>query len=188
MKEYPTLSTNRLFLRPFMISDAKDAQRLGGDPAVVNTLFTLNLCTPGVAHQWICHQHEHFEKGEWVNFAITDIDRGCLLGSVGLDIDPDRSEKAAEIMYWIGKPHWGRGYATEAARAVIRYGFERLYLRRIYARYLVRNLASGRVLEKIGMTLKEYLPHALKKGKIFEDLNVMSMTKEEFWAYENVCG
>lgn len=180
LKEYPILVTERLFLRPFMVSDAKEAQRLGGDPAVVDTLFTLNLCTPGVAHLWICHQHEHFEKGDWVNFAITDISRGLLIGSVGLDFDLDRSEKAAEIMYWIGKPYWGRGYATEAARAVIGYGFERLYLRRIYARYLVRNPASGRVLEKIGMTLKARLPRALKKRKVFEDLNMMSMTREEF--------
>lgn len=180
MKEYPTLLTERLFLRPFMISDAKDAERLGGDWEVVDTLFTLNLCTQGVARQWICHQYEHFEKGDWVNFAVTDIDRGRLIGSVGLDFDPDRLEKAAEIIYWIGRPYWGKGYATEAARAVIGYGFGRLYLRRIYARYLVRNKASGRVLEKIGMTLKECLPRALKKGRVFEDLNVMSMTKEEF--------
>lgn len=180
MKEYPTLLTERLFLRPFMTSDAKDAQRLGGDPAVVDTLFTLNLCTPGVAHQWICHQYEHFEKGDWVNFAITDIDRGRLIGSVGFDFDLDRSQKAAEIIYWIGKPYWGKGYATEAARAVVGYGFGRLYLRRIYARYLVRNPASGRVLEKIGMTHENYLPRHIKKSGVYEDVEVMGILRHQF--------
>lgn len=172
--------TQRLFLRPFLPNDAHDVQRLGGDAAVVATLFTLNLCTPGVAHQWICHQYEHFEKGDWVNFAITDIDRGLLLGSVGLDIDLDRSEKAAEIMYWIGKPYWGKGYVTEAAHAVIGYGFTRLYLRRIYARYLVRNKASARVLEKIGMTRENYLPRHIKKSGVYEDVEVMGILKHQF--------
>ena len=180
MKEYPTLMTERLFLRPFMSNDAHDAQRLGGDPAVVDMLFTLNLCTPGVARQWICHQHEHFVEGDWVNFAITDIDRGLLLGSVGLDIDFDRSEKSAEIAYWIGRPYWGNGYATEAARAVIGYGFGRLYLRRIYARYLVRNKASGRVLEKIGMIHENYLPRHIKKSGVYEDVEVMGIFKHQY--------
>lgn len=180
MKEYPIFATERLFLRPFMISDAKDVQRLGGDPAVVDTLFTLNLCTPGVAHQWICHQHENFEKGAWVNFAVTDLARGLLIGSVGLDINPDRSEEAAEIMYWIGKPYWGKGYATEAARVVVEYGFKRLYLRRIYARYLSRNLASGRVLEKIGMTREGCLPRHIKKSGTYEDVEVMGILRDEF--------
>ena len=179
-KEYPTLQTARLFLRPFLISDAKDAQRLGGDAAVVDTLFRLNLCTPGVAQEWIRHQHEHFEKGEWVNFAITDLERGLLMGSVGLDIDIDLQDHAAEIMYWIGKEYWGKGYATEAAYAVLNYGFKKLHLCRIYARYLARNPASGRVLEKIGMSHKGCLPKSLRKGKTLEDLNMMGITKDEF--------
>lgn len=180
MKEYPTLLTERLFLRPFLASDARDTQRLGGDPAVVDMLFTLNLCTPGVVRQWIFHQHEHFEKGDWVNFAITDIDQGLLIGSVGLDFDLDRSEKAAEIAYWIGKPYWGKGYATEAARVVIEYGFGRLYLRRIYARYFVRNKASARVLEKIGMTRENCLRQHLKKHGKFEDVEMVRILKHEF--------
>ena len=180
MKEYPTLLTERLFLRPFIISDAKDVQRLGGDPSVVDMLFTLNLCTLGVARQWICHQHEHFEKGDWVNFAITDIDRGFLMGSVGLDIDFDRREKTAEIAYWIGRPYRGKGYATEAAHAIIQYGFKKLYLQRIYARYLVRNKASGRVLEKIGMTRENCFHQRLKKHGKWENLETMRILRHEF--------
>ena len=178
MKEYPTLLMNRLFLRPFITSDAQDAQRLGGDPLVVNTLFTLNLCTSGVAHQWICHQHEHFEKGDWINFAITDIDRGLLLGSVGLDID--RCNHNAEIIYWLGKMYWGMGYAIEAAQAVVKYGFEALKLHRIYARYFSRNQASGRVLEKLGMVHEGCLRQHMKKHGKFENLEVMGILKHDF--------
>lgn len=178
MKEYPALETERLFLRPFVTSDAKDVQRLGGDPDVVATMFTLNLCTPGVAQEWIRHQHEHFEKGEWVNFAITDQQSGHLLGSVGLDIN--RSDHNAEIIYWIGKMYWGRGYATEAAHATLVYGFNELRLHRVYARYLSRNPTSGRVLKKIGMTWEGRLRQHLKKRGKFEDLDVMGILKQEF--------
>lgn len=178
MKEYPTLTTKDLFLRPFLPGDAQDVKRLGGDAAVVDTLFTLNLCTPGVAHQWIAHQHEHFEKGEWVNFAITDRVSGHLMGSVGLDID--RLHHNAEIIYWIGKMYWGNGYATQAARATLEYGFNKLYLHRIYARYLARNPASGRVLKKIGMTWEGRLREHLKKRGVFEDIEVMGILRHEF--------
>jgi len=57
-----------------------------------------------------------------------------------------------EVLYALGRHHWGRGYATEAAAASVRFGFERAGLERIVAFALPRNSASRRVLEKIGMT------------------------------------
>ena len=160
------------------MDDAKEVRELGGAPAVVDMLFMLNLCTPGVAQDWICHQHEEFEKGNWVNFAITHGERGRLMGSVGLDID--RLNHNAEIIYWLGEIYWGMGYATEAAHAVMQYGFDELYLHRMYARYLAHNTASGRVLEKLGMIPEGCLRGHLKKHGVFENLNVMGIMKDEF--------
>ena len=180
MKEYPTLWTKRLFLRPFLISDGRVVQRLAGDPEVSGMLFAFDPREPGVAEQWILDQYECFEKGQWVNFAVTDLSRGLLVGSVGLDIDVNPRDNAAEIMYWIGKEYWGKGYATEAARAVLAYGFDTIDLSYIYARYLVRNPASGCVLTKIGMSYKGCLPKSLRKGNTLEDLNMMGITKDEF--------
>ena len=183
MKEYPTLKTKRLFLRPFFTSDAKEVCELGGDPAVVEMLFMLNLCTSGVAREWICHQHEEFEEGNWVNFAITHGESGRLMGSVGLDID--RVNHNAEIIYWLGKEFWGLGHATEAAQAVMQYGFDTLRLHRIYARYLVHNTASGRVLEKLGMTYEGCLRGHLKKNGVYENLNIMSILRNEYEIQKN---
>ena len=180
MKEYPTLWTERLFLRPFLISDAQVVQRLAGDPDVSGTLFTFDPRKPGVAEQWILDQYECYDKGRWVNFAVTDIARGLIMGSIGLDLDIDPCNHAAEIMYWIGKEYWGKGYATESAKVVLGYGFNIIGLNYIYARYLVRNPASGRVLTKIGMNYKGYLPQSLQRGNMFEDLNMMGITKNEF--------
>ncbi len=59
--------------------------------------------------------------------------------------------RCAELGYWIGRFYWGQGYCTEAARQVLRYGFEDLKLNKICARHMQTNPASGRVMQKIGM-------------------------------------
>jgi RimJ/RimL family protein N-acetyltransferase len=72
-----------------------------------------------------------------------------LVGAISLRIE--LPQRRAELGYWVGVPYWGRGFATEAARAMIEFGFRRLSLHRIYAHHFVRNPASGRVMEKAGM-------------------------------------
>ena len=76
---------------------------------------------------------------------------------------------------------WGQGYATEAARAVVAFGFEELGLNRIYAHHMVRNPASGRVLAKIGMEPEGLLRQRVKKWGLFEDVVPMALLREE-WA------
>ncbi len=177
-KSYPTINTERLFLRPFFVSDAKEVQILAGNKEVNRTLFTFDASKNGSAEQWIISQHDHFEKGEWVNLAITEGHLCILIGSVGLEIE--RKNNNAELVYWLGKDYWGQGYATEAARGVVSYGFDELKLHRIYARYFSRNLASGRVLEKLGMTHEGRLRDHLKKFGVYEDLEMAGLLEEEF--------
>ena len=61
-------------------------------------------------------------------------------------------DRRAELGYWIGVPWWNRGYATEAGRALLDFGFGTLGLHRIMAHHMMRNPASGRVMQKLGMT------------------------------------
>ena len=114
----------------------------------LNTLTIPHPYPDGAAEAWIA-AHERppaeGEDGEHV-FAIDD---GELAGLIGLHVKP--RDHAAEIGYWVGVPYWGRGYATEAARAVLRFGFEDLGLNKIYAGYFARNEASGNVMRKLGM-------------------------------------
>ena len=77
-----------------------------------------------------------------------------LVGTVGLHIKSENDR--AEIGYWIGIPCWGKGYATEAAAAVMCFGFQTFPINRIFAMPFGRNPASGRVLQKI------YLSHRVK--------------------------
>ena len=142
MKQCPTIETERLILRPFELSDAKDVQRLAGDWAIADT--TLNVPYPyedGMAEQWISTHEQKFEAGELANFAIVFRAGGTLIGAIGLRI-VQRFDRA-ELGYWIGKPYWNQGYCTEAGHAVLRYGFTELNLNRIHASHLKRNPASG---------------------------------------------
>lgn len=174
--QQPTLETERLRLRPFRTADADDLQRLAGDRAIADT--TLNIPHPyedGLAEKWISNHRDWFECGEQAVFAVTLRPTGELIGAIGLRITPD--DRRAELGYWIGKPYWGHGYCTEAAQAVLDFGFNRLDLNRIYAHHLMRNPASGRVMQKIGMTHEGHLRQHVMKWNVLEDLELYGRLK-----------
>ena len=180
MKTAPTLHTERLILRSFTLEDAADVQRLASDPDVASTTDAIeHPYQDGMVESWIKWCQEAFEKGERVNFAITLRTDGTLIGTVGLLFLTYLTLDSAELGYWIGKPYWDYGYCTEAAKAVITYGFHQHDIDLIYAYYIKRNLASGRVLEKIGMRYANSFPKDIKKG-FFEDTNQYRILKCEF--------
>jgi ribosomal-protein-alanine N-acetyltransferase len=80
-------------------------------------------------------------------------DDGSLIGNCGIRVnDPERRE--ANIGYELDPSHWGKGYATEASRLLLRFGFEDLGMHRIWSRVIAENLRSGRVLLRLGMRLE----------------------------------
>ena len=102
-----------------------------------------------------------------------------MAAPIGL-MNVSREHEKAELGYWIGKPYWNNGYASEAAISVLKFGFEDLDLRRIHAHHLSRNPVSGRVLQKIGMQHEGHLrQHILKWGK-YEDIDMYGILKTEF--------
>ena len=170
------LTTERLLLRSFTITDAPDLHRLINNREVA--LNTLRIPFPypeGEAERWIS---THGEKTDDHVFAVTLRDGADLVGCVGLHVKPEHDH--GEIGYWIGVPYWGAGYATEAARAVMRFGFETLGLHRIFAMHFSRNAASGRVLQKIGMRHEGTLRQHLKKWDQYVDLECYGMDRGEF--------
>lgn len=133
-----------------------------------------------MAEAWINSHRESFERGKALHYAIVLSQRDCLCGAIGLRIDIANIH--AELGYWIGKPFWGRGYCTEAAQTLIRYGFTVLKLNRIYATHFVKNPASGRVMQKVGMAHEGCLrQHIWKWGK-FEDVEQYGLLNSEWQA------
>lgn len=178
MAPRPTLTTARLVLRPFASSDAPVVQRLAGEREIaLNTEHIPHPYPDGAAEAWIETHQERFDAGGEITFAITAVDAG-LVGAVG--IIPQWGHDRAEIGYWIGKPYWNLGYASEAAGAVIRYGFEELRLNRIVAVHFTRNAASGRVMQKNGMRHEGTLRQDRKKWGEYVDVETYGILRSEW--------
>jgi ribosomal-protein-alanine N-acetyltransferase len=170
-----SLRTSRLVLRPLELADVPRLLELAGDRDIaLNTINIPHPYTPEAAEAWVRCQDEIRQHGD-VNFAIDD---GKLVGGIGLRVQ--RDYERAEIGYWIGKPYWGCGYATEAAGAMIRYGFEELKLHRIYAGYFGRNEKSARVMIKNGMKYEGRLREHVKKWDEFVDIVYYGILREEW--------
>ena len=178
MDDRPTLQTDRLILRPFRLADAAEVQRLAGDSRVAE--MTANIPHPyedGMAEEWIGGHAEAFSSGRRVSFAIVRRSGSALVGAIGLVIEKEHDR--AGLGYWIGVPYWNQGYCTEAAWAVLRYGFGSLSLSRIHSGHIARNPASGRVMLKIGMTREGYLRRHIRCRGRTEDLVVYGILRDE---------
>jgi len=138
-------------LRPLELRDAPRVQLLAGERAVAETTALIPHPYPdGAADAWIAVQARELAAGREYTYAVTSSDDGVLVGAIGLR--PVATEHG-HLGFWIGRPYWGRGYATAAARGVIALAFGLLDIDALAASHLKRNPASGRVMEKCGMHL-----------------------------------
>ena len=145
----PILTTGRLTLRGFDQTDAGMVQKLAGNHEVSKS--TLNIPHPyedGMAEQWIDSHEEIWNAKTGIVYAVTLSKTRQLVGAISMH-GIDGSE--GELGYWVGQPHWGKGYCTEAARTLIEFSFEKLNLSSIHAEHLTTNPASGKVMQNIGM-------------------------------------
>lgn len=182
MPQYPRLETDRLNLRNFSMDDCDDVTRMVDDPQIAaNTIEIPHPYEYHMAADWIKSHRKNFNAGQGVVFAITCREAGNLIGAIGLTINS--VDNKAEMGYWIGREYWNKGYATEAGKAVVAYGFDKLGLHRIFGKHLRRNLASGKVMQKVGMLYEGRLREDVKKNGELEDLELYGMLKADY--YEN---
>ena len=132
----------------------------------------------GLAEKWIRSSKIKSATGDLIAFAITLIADSSFLGSISLH--PNDSRKQSEISYWIGKPYWNQGYATEAVAGVLSYAFHNLKFERVYAAPFTRNMASGRVMQKAGMLYEgSQLGPTIKWG-VLENLELYGISRHQF--------
>jgi RimJ/RimL family protein N-acetyltransferase len=135
-----TIATERLLLRPFRRSDTQVFTRLAGDWSVASMTSDIpHPLTEAQARAWL-----RPGRGE-VRFAIEV--NGELVGGAGYY---RRRSGTAELGFWLGQSWWGRGYATEATKAVLKHGFEVSRLPGFTSSHFVDNGASANVLRKLG--------------------------------------
>lgn len=118
------------------------------------------------AEGWIERAREAVPETQ---FAI-EVD-GEAAGGVGFFLQQDVARRSAELGYWLGEAHWGRGLMTDVVRAMTAWGFERFDLLRIYAQVFEWNPGSCRVLEKAGYVLEARMRRAVvKDGHVLDQL------------------
>ena len=177
------LETERLRLRQLRPDDAAVIQRLAGAREIADTTLTVpHPYAASDAETFIEKITEAWREGRACTCAIERRADDAFVGIVGLAID--REHERAELGYWIGVPYWTQGYATEASRRLVAFGFDELGLNRIQAHHLSRNPASGRVLEKIGMQHEGRIREYIIKWGVCEDAEAFSILRSDYEAHD----
>ena len=168
-------TTARLVLRPLR---AADAPALAADWEVARHTQRIPHPYPeGAAEAFIAQVAADRAAGHADVFAITRRDDGLFLGNIGLE-QGDRPGEV-EVGYWLGRPFWGAGYATEAVKAAVRHAFGFPDVRTVFAEIHPDNVASRRVLEKAEY---ERVRAEFKKIKLDLPEAVEPTTTERFFA------
>jgi len=175
MTARPTLETARLKLRPYSEADIAELLPLIGTREVAAT-------TLRIAHPYTEQDARAFfalaQDPEKLWLAITLRADGRQIGGIGMRLE--RQHQHGELGYWLGLPYWGQGYATEAAREMLRYGFEELGLHRIFASHFKHNPASGTILKKLGMRYEGCQREHLRKWDQFVDSELYGILRREW--------
>ena len=172
MKE---IRTERLLIKTPEIDDKFELTQLINDKDVIKWLseipFPYTLCH---AEEFIERSRERVLKQESYNFMIFQDKK--MIGGVGLS---GFNNKSCQVGYWLGKKYWGNGFATEALKSILDFGFDQLSLEKIYAAYKIGNEGSIRVLNKSGFeySRKKYEYDSVLNEEVF--LTEMILRNEE---------
>ena len=149
----PLIETERLRLRPFVEGDAETWRaRVFADPEVRRYLPPTSDLPIERLCEAIPRLEEHWTARGYGWWAVEELESGRFLGHVGLRFVEEVGE--TEVLYAFARDSWGRGIATEAAGAALRFGFAEAGLDRVVAFAVPENRASIRVMEKLGMRLE----------------------------------
>lgn len=151
------LETNRLILRPPEECDVPTVVALIGDYDVAKNLSAVpHPYSEADARSWLDKQPANLAAGTDYSFSIVRKEDGAHMGGCGLH----KKENGNEFGYWLGRPYWKNGYATEAARRIVEFAFFELQLESVWAAWFHDNPNSGHVLEKVGCRLNGQETHS----------------------------
>ena len=176
MKNTPTLYTEHLTLDRFTLEDVPAVRDDLYSEAVCRNLFiTPNKTTEEVAEniRWLLEGYE--TKEDFHQWAVREKDE-CV-GRMMLTVS--RRFQTGTVAYYLAEKAWGKGYMTEILRRVIDFCFDELGLNRVEADHFARNPASGRVMEKAGMTKEGYARQKYCKDGEFLDAVQYAILKED---------
>lgn len=174
----PELETGSLVLRKIVETDYKAVFECTGDPEVARYMTWEAHNNPESSRHLVKFILKRYKDNKPANWAVMLKKENRLIGTCGF-VSSFPLNKRAEISFALRKDCWGRGYATEAVKKTIEFGFEKIGYNRIEAFCDVENIASARVMEKCGMRLEGVLrQYAYLKGK-FRDMKCYAILRDE---------
>jgi RimJ/RimL family protein N-acetyltransferase len=176
---FPILTTERLRLRQLTLDDAESMIQIFGTPEMLRFLKQPPVDTREKAIELINWLNGHYERQESVDWGITLHGGDRLIGMCGT-YEWNRSDRHVDIGYHILPAYWGQGYATEAARAVIRWCFDSLDVHRVQADCTDGNIASERVMLKCGFKVEGVWRESCWEHGRFVNIKQMGLLRNEF--------
>lgn len=177
-RDPPTLQTSRLTLRRMRPEDAEEMHRYASDPEVARHMLWEPHESLRDSENFLRFVRERYARGDPAGWGLEERETGRFIGTCGMQAwRPEHSR--AELGYVLAREHWGRGLMTEAVAAVVDFGFDRIGFNRLEARCLDGNVASARVLEKVGMTREGTSRSSHFVGGAFRNLHHYAMLRED---------
>jgi [ribosomal protein S5]-alanine N-acetyltransferase len=182
MENFPEIITPRLKLRKVALTDVPLLIEYANNPNVASNVLNMPYpYQPEDAVSWIHSGWQGFKAGEHIIFAITFLQDDQFMGAIGLH--PVKRHERAEMGYWLAEPFWGQGIMTEAAQAMLDFGFRQLELHKIFATHFIDNPGSGKVLRNIGMIKEGELKDQYKVKDSFKTVDQYRLTQPEYEAH-----
>ena len=154
--EMPRISGERVRLRALVDTDVPALFEIFGDPEVMRYWSSPPLSDMAGAHALLADIRQHFDRKTLFQWGVTRADDDLVIGTTTI-FQIDHDHRRAEIGFALGRAHWGKGYASDAVAALIRFAFETLDLHRLEADADPANTASIAVLTKQGFKREGYL-------------------------------
>lgn len=176
----PAIECERIILRKILFEDASDMYEYSHNPEVPKYLMWYPHPDIDYTKSYLRCISQRYRTGDCIDWAIIHRQSGKMIGTCGF-ARIDYANDCAEIGYVLNPDFQRCGIAAEAARAVIKFGFEALELERIEARYMTENTPSRRVMEKCGMLFEGVRRKGAKVKDKYCDVGVCAITKEDFY-------
>ena len=174
----PTLTTARLVLRPFRDADRREVFELHSNARVMRYWDSAPWRDETQADRFLARCRALSDNEAGARVAVERRDTGRFIGWIGLQ-HWDHDNRGANLGYFFAEHAWGQGYATEAGRALLEWGFDVMDLNRVSAQTDTRNEASARVLTKLGFTLEGILrENVIVDGEVSDDATYSLLRRE----------
>lgn len=172
--------TRRLVMRPYAMPDCNQVWNVVRSPQIYATTYAIPRNYPKERVEWwFSFVNNNIRTGSSYELGMFLKNGGAYIGNAGL-INVSKDNRNAAVTYFVNPLFWGHQFACEGAYEMLRFGFSELKLRRIYGKCMSHNIASAKVMEKLGFIYEGRGRSEIQKDGVFVDVDHYSILDSEF--------